>query len=246
MSSQSMRRQKFMLLTVVCGLVGGMWSQGDAYEAAQVHNGGVIRGVVKFEGSVPHYDHIDITRDRAVCGAEPRESEALLVSDDGGMQNVVVSVTDIRQGKQQPKREKNPTLVQKKCWFAPHVLLVPEGSTVDLFNRDKVMHNIHTASKINPVVNKAHPSFRKRLRFKLKKPEIVKVKCDMHSWMGAWFVVTEHPYYAVTEANGSFTLTDVPPGTYTLRVWHETLGNKTQPVHVKAKAETTAMVEFTQ
>ena len=59
-------------------------------------------------------------------------------------------------------------------------------------------------------------------------------------------MVTDHPYYAVTEANGSFTLTDVPPGTYTLRVWHETLGNTTQPVNVKANAETTARVEFTQ
>ncbi len=69
MSSQSMRRQKFMLLSVVCGLVGGRWGQGDAYEGTQVNNGGIIRGVVKFEGPVPHLDHIDITRDRAVCGA---------------------------------------------------------------------------------------------------------------------------------------------------------------------------------
>ncbi len=244
MSSQSMRRQKFMLLTVVCGLVGGMWGQGDAYEGTQVNNGGIIRGVVKFEGPVPHLDHIDITRDRAVCGAEPRESEALLVSDDGGMQNVVVSVTDIRQGKQQPKREKNPTLVQKKCWFAPHVLLVPAGSTVDLFNRDKVMHNIHTVSKINPVVNKAHPTFKKRLRFKLRKAEAIKVKCDIHPWMSSWFVVTDHPYYALTATNGSFTLTDVPPGTYTLQAWHETLGQQTQQVSVRPNQETNVTFAF--
>ena len=140
--------------------------------------------------------------------------------------------------------EKNPTLIQEKCWFGPHVLLVPEGSTVDLFNPDKVMHNIHTASKINPVINKAHPSFRKRLRFKLRKAEVIKTKCDIHPWMNAWLVVTDHPYYALTAANGSFTLTDVPPETYTLQAWHETLGKHTQQASVGANQETNVVFEL--
>ncbi len=99
-----------------------------------------------------------------------------MISPEGGVKYAVVSLENISRGKTPPPLETNPTLVQEKCWFNPHVVLVPAGSTIDLFNRDKVMHNIHTASKRNPVVNKAHPSFRKRLRFKLKKPEIVKVK----------------------------------------------------------------------
>ena len=125
---------------------------------------------------------------------------------------------------------------------------VPAGSTLDLFNHDKTTHNIHTRSKANPIINSAHPSFRKRLRLKnkFKQPETIKAKCDMHAWMSAWFVVTDHPYYAVTDANGAFSLQDVPPGTYTLQVWHETLGQQTQQVTVAANGETPAEVEFSQ
>ena len=244
MFMQSIRRQKFVLLALVCGLVGGMWGHGEAYEVIQVQNGGVISGTVKFVGSVPPPEQLEITKNRAICGEGPRPSEALMVSGDGRIQNAVVSLADIVKGKQQPALEENPKLVQEKCWFGPHVLLVPAGSTIDLFNRDKAMHNIHTTSKINPVVNKAHPSFRKRLRFKLRKPEVVKVKCDIHPWMSAWFVVTEHPYYTLTGANGSFTLTDVPPGTYTLQVWHETLGKQTQQVRVSDNKETKVVFEL--
>ena len=235
---------RLVLLTIVYVFIGGGRSLTQAYEAIQVQNGGTITGVVKFVGAVPPPEQLEFTRDHKVCGTGPRPSDALIVSSDGHLKNVVVWLEDISQGKPQPALEANPEFVQEKCWFSPHVLLVPAGSTVDLLNRDKVMHNIHTASKVNPVVNKAHPSFRKRLRFKLKKPEFIPVKCDMHSWMGGWFVVTAHPYYALTDAHGVFTLTDVPPGTYTLQVWHETLGKQTQQVSIRAHGETRTVFEF--
>ncbi len=237
--------QKLILLVMACGLVGSMGRLAAAYETMEVQNGGTITGVVKLKGAAPPAAQLEVTRDQKVCGAAVKSSEALVVSPEGGVKYAVVSLQNIGKGKPQPETKENPRLVQEKCWFNPHVVLVPAGSTVDLFNHDKTLHNIHTKSKANPVVNKAHPSFRKRLRFKLKEPETIKIKCDMHSWMSGWFVVTDHPYYALTETNGSFTLTDVPPGTYTLQVWHETLGQQTQEVKVTANGETSPVFEFT-
>jgi plastocyanin len=241
---QSMRTPKLVLLAIVYGLVGGIWSLGEAYEAVQVQNGGVISGVVKFAGPVPPLEQLAITKDQATCGTGQRPSEALLVAADQGIKNVVVSLVDVSKGKPQPAAPEPPTLTQEKCWFSPRVLLVPAESTIDVLNHDNVMHNIHTASQANPVVNKAHPTFKKKLSFALRKPETIKVKCDIHPWMSAWFVVTEHPYYTVTEANGSFTLTDVPPGTYTLQAWHETLGKQTQQVSVSANGASKVVFEL--
>lgn len=246
MPSEGKSMLRLVLFMTVCGMIGGIWGLGEAYEAVEVQNGGTVTGLIKFAGAAPPPEQLEINRDEKVCGTGTRPSDVLIVSESGGIQNVVVSIEDIDTGKPQPDSKENPKLVQEKCWFNPHVSLVPAGSTVDLFNADKVMHNIHTASKINPVVNKAHPSFKKRLRFKLREPEVIKIKCDMHSWMDAWFIVTAHPYYAVTAADGSFSLTDVPPGTYTLQAWHETLGKQTQQVKVEPNGETNIVFELKQ
>ncbi len=238
--------QKSVWLIGVCVLLGSVWGLAEAYEAVEVKEGGKVTGVVKFVGTPPPPEPLEVTRDKEKCGVEEHLSEALVVSDKGGIRNAVVSLEGIEKGKSQPEMKTNPQYVQEKCWFAPHVLLVPAGSTVDLYNKDKAMHNIHTVSKINPIINKAHPSFKKRLRFKLKKPEVVQVKCDMHSWMNGWFIVTDHPYYAVTDVDSAFALTDVPPGTYTLKAWHETLGTQTQEIVIGAKGEATVEFEMKQ
>ena len=234
------RISKAVLIGLVVSVTGGLWQVVQAYETVDVKDGGRITGTVTFVGTPPQPETLTVDRDQEKCGVESHLSESLVVSKTGGIQNVVVSIENIEKGKAQPALEQNPTLVQEKCRFNPHVLLVPADSTIDLYNRDKAMHNIHTVSKANPVVNKAHPSFKKRLRFKLRKPETIKVKCDMHTWMSGWFVVTEHPYYVITAADGTFSLSDVPPGTYTLKAWHETLGTQTQEIEIQTNGETKA------
>jgi plastocyanin len=236
--------QRFFLGIFVWGLIGGVGGLSEAYEAVPVQNGGVITGKVKFVGSAPPPAQLEISRDQQVCGTGTRPSESLIVSSAGGIKNVVVSLANINKGKAQPPSKQNPTLVQEKCWFSPHILLIPAGSTIDVLNNDKVMHNIHTAGTVNPILNKAHPSFRKKLNFTLEKPETIRVKCDIHGWMEAWFIVTAHPYYVVTDEQGAFTLTDVPPGTYSLEIWHETLGTQTKQVTVNAKGETKVDIEW--
>jgi hypothetical protein len=112
---------------------------------------------------------------------------------------------------------------QKECVFVPRVMVVPAGGTVEFLNSDRLLHNLHSVSKDNAVFNRTQPKGR-TIPIVFKRPEIVRIDGDLHPWMRAWVVVAEHPFYAVTNDRGEFALENVPPGTYTLQVWHESLG----------------------
>jgi hypothetical protein len=100
---------------------------------------------------------------------------------------------------------------------------------VDFLNSDRLLHNIHTTPKINPSINRTQPKDR-TIPFIFEKPDIVRINCDLHSWMQGWVVVAAHPYYAITGADGQFAFDNLPPGQYKLQVWHERLG--TLPANV--------------
>jgi len=210
-----------------------------AYEGGAVSNGGSISGVVNFKGTAPKAKKLRITKDKKVCDKTPKTDPSLIVSG-GKVVNAVVTITDIKKGKEM--KAMKVTFDQNGCEYKPHVLAFTVGSSVQVLNPDKILHNIHTYSKVNKPFNRAQPKFKKKLTVKLNKPETVSVKCDVHSWMSGWFFVAGNPYYSVTKGDGAFKLTDVPPGTYNVEVWHETLGKKSQKVTVKAKQD--AKVNF--
>jgi plastocyanin len=210
-----------------------------AYEGGDVKDGGTISGTVKFKGTAPAPKKLDVSKDKEVCGKSAKTDPSLLVSN-GNLANAVVTITDIKKGKKIDL--KKVTLDQKECEYHPHVLVFPAGTTVEILNPDGILHNIHSYSKVNSAFNQAQPKFKKTLEVKIDKPEIIEVKCDVHGWMQGWFVATENPYFAVTDNSGSFKLTDVPPGTYNVEVWHEKLGKTSQKVTVKGKED--AKVSF--
>jgi len=203
-----------------------------AYQGEAVANGGTIIGVVTFKGTPPALTPIVVNKDKQVCGKAPIFPQALRVGKHKGIRNVVVHLTDITRGK--PLTSASVTLTQKGCGFRPHVLMVQTGGSVQVVNGDPITHNIHTFSFDNPQLNQAQPAGSPALAIKPTVPEIIKVQCDIHKWMAGWIIVTEHPYYAVTNDHGQFTLTGVPPGTYALEFWQEALGVVNQTVTVKA------------
>jgi plastocyanin len=210
-----------------------------AYQGGDVKDGGSISGTVKFKGTAPAPKKLDVGKDKEVCDKSPKMESSLIVSN-GNLVNAVVTITDIQKGK---KIElKKVTLDQKGCEYHPHVLVFPAGSSVEILNPDGILHNVHSYSKANSPFNQAQPKFKKTLDVKIEKPEVIEVKCDVHGWMHGWLVATENPYFAMTDNSGSFKLTDVPAGNYTVEVWHEKLGKSTQKVTVKAKEE--AKVNF--
>jgi plastocyanin len=236
------------LLTTFAPVIAGLGfsaflcSATWGYEAIEVKDGGTIAGEVKFSGTPPTPAKIATTKDQEVCGKTEKVDESLLVSANKGIQNVVVSITDIQKGKKLP--DTGATLDQKDCRYAPHVLLSPAGADVSILNNDGILHNIHTYSTKNPAFNKAQPKFKKEMKEKFAQPETVKLTCDAHGWMSGWLIVQDHPYYAITDASGAFKITDVPPGDYEVRFWHETLGEVKQKVSVKTKEEAKMSVEM--
>ena len=219
----------------------------EAYKPMKVGNGGTISGVVKFEGDLPEKKQLEITKDEAVCGVDPKFDQSLVVGEGNALKNTIVYLIDISAGKDFDKTVK-PEIDQKGCKFTPHVQIVPVGTRLTMLNSDKIMHNVHIFSKINKPVNKPQAKNRRKMPLAgVKKAEgPVEVKCDVHGWMSAWIAYVPHPYFAVTNEKGEFTLEDVPAGEYKLGYWHEACGtNSKAPVAVTVEAGGTVTQDFT-
>jgi plastocyanin len=221
----------------------GAGQEVAAYEAVKVENAGTIAGTVTLTSPPPARETHPVTRDPEACGTDPKVSDAILVSASRGIQNAVVTLEGIKRGKPFPTTPAE--LDQRRCWFIPHVVLVRAGEPFTLVNSDSVLHNFRTpGTATNPALNKAQPKFKRRLDIKIDNPDIIPVNCDVHEWMRAVVVVMAHPYYALTDETGAFRLADVPPGRYTLTVWHEILGKHTRDVVVPAGGEARVNVEL--
>lgn len=233
------------LMAVLTGTSLALSSPVFGYEAGAVSDGGSISGTILLAGDAPapKAKAIEVTKDVNVCGKTQKYDESLVVDENKGVKNVVVSITEIASGKEWAASE---PLDQKECVYTPHIVLTPADAELEILNNDGILHNIHTYSEANPAFNQAQPKFKKKLKKTFASPEYIKVTCDAHNWMTGWIVVMDHPYYAVTNEAGSFTLTDVPAGEYELKIWHETLGESMQTVTVEAGGEASVTAEFTQ
>ncbi|MFQ5753633.1 MAG: carboxypeptidase regulatory-like domain-containing protein [bacterium] len=242
-------KQICFILLLFAGFLGierFVWSQeGSQYQIIEVKNGGKLSGKVTFSGEVPIPKQLEITQDQNVCGKEPKHNESLVVSKEShGLRNVVGSIVNISKGKAWPADIEPSVLDQNGCRFDPHVLVVPKEAKFNVLNNDGIMHNIHTYSNENMPINRAQPRFIKNIPLKFDKPEFIKVTCDLHSWMNAWIVVAAHPYYTVTDENGSFTITDIPAGTYQIEFWHEKLGKQTKEITISGGGEAQLHVRY--
>ena len=221
-----MRRYiSIVLYSVFCILYSGV---------SPVFSAGVVKGDVKFAGAPPAPEKINITKDTDVCGKKPKFKENLIVGKNKGLKNAIIFIEGAA-------KKTSPSKVaikfeQDTCQFKPHVALIPLESKVDLYNNDGLMHNIHSFSIENESANFAQPGTMKIKTLGpelFKYPEIVPVRCDVHEWMSAFFIVTDNQYVAISDDAGSFKIPDVPAGTYKLKVWHETLGEQIKDITVK-------------
>ena len=201
---------------------------------------GTIIGEVKFVGTPPVVKKFAVNKDNEACGKE-KSGEELEVGPNKGIKNAVISVDNVYGVSVLPK---TVVLDQKGCQFNPHVLLVPQGGTVKILNPDGVLHNFHASSSGNPSFNKAQPKFKKEMEVKFDTPGTFKIKCDIHSWMSGWIVVTGHPFFTITDDKGSFRIDGVSTGTRVLKVWHESLGEQNIEVKVGLGQESKVVIEM--
>jgi plastocyanin len=192
-----------------------------------------ISGAVVYNGAAPARAKLPVTIDQYICGKE-KDAENLVLSEKRGVSNAVVWLENPPNGAGWGKPLPKIEMDQKGCVFVPRVVVVPVGGTVDFLNSDRLLHNLHSKSKDNATFNRTQPHGRV-IPITFSKPEIVTITCDLHSWMRSWVVVAEHPFYAVTDPEGGFTIANVPPGKYRLRLWQETLGSTSREVVVGAQ-----------
>jgi plastocyanin len=208
-------------------------SYAHAYDEITVTNGATIRGIVKVEGKLPNLPPLQITKYKEVCKDVPNEN--LIVGPGQGLRYAVVTLEGITKGKA-VEREAQHELDNVRCRFVPHVLAASVGQFLVMKNTDPILHTVHA------FFTNGQPQFNIGLypgrtsRKPLVTPGLVKILCEVHPWMSAYLVVTEHPYHAVTDAYGEYLINDVPAGTYRLKVWHESLGSEEKSVEVKAGA----------
>lgn len=205
-------------------LAGGLAGHGLA---------GSVRGKVLLAGPVPAPAKVPVTIDQYLCGQE-KPADDLLVSPARELRNAVVWIENAPAGAA-PAPTRKVEVDQKGCSFLPRVVVVPAGGTVDFLNSDRLLHNIHATPKANVSFNRTQPMGR-TIPITFAQPEIVRINCDLHSWMTAWVVVAGHRFYAVTGADGGFAFDDLPPGQYRLQVWHERLGTVPASVTVGEQA----------
>lgn len=190
---------------------------------------GTIKGEIKYSGKVPPVVVHKTGKFKKVCGAEIADESLIL--ENQKVKNVVVWL----EGKQAKKLKSKPgtyTIDQKKCAYSPHVLAMPQGSELRILTSDPINHNIHTYSFDNDPINIMFLPEQDYTQ-EMEEPEVVKVSCDLHSWMVAYIVVTPHSYFAMTQSNGAFEIKNVPPGKYTLKIWHEALGEESRKIKVE-------------
>jgi plastocyanin len=226
--------------TILLGLIGvalmsGLLSPGHA--AA-----GAIKGIVTLKGPMPELKKLPVTIDQYVCGRE-KPAEDLVVSAQGGIRNAVVWLDKPPAGATAEVLPAVTTMDQRECVFIPRVVIVPASGRVDFLNSDRLLHNLHANPNANPPFNRTQPKGR-TIGITFPNPEIVRVTCDLHSWMRSWVVVAEHAAYAITDAEGQFLLRGLPPGRYTLKVWQERLGTISRDVVVGDQDQTPVTLEM--
>ncbi|MAF09057.1 hypothetical protein CMK11_01295 [Candidatus Poribacteria bacterium] len=204
-----------------------------AAPAAATEGTASIAGKVTFTGAAPVVATMDMNADPVCAGMHtgPVGGGDAIVAADGGLKNVIVYVQSGASSNFSAP-EAAVVLDQKGCVFEPHVVALQVGQTLKFVNSDTTTHNVHTLSDLNRAFNTSMPIPNMEIEKTFDDVEIFKIKCDVHPWMSSWVGVFDNPFFAVTDADGSFELAGLPAGTYTVVAVHEKYGEKPTEVTV--------------
>jgi hypothetical protein len=203
---------------------------------------GVVSGSVRVAGATPHRPPLPVFKHHEVCG-DGVPDDRLVVGPDGGLRFAVVSIEGVRDARK-PEHDLTHVLDNRACRFDPHVQVAEVGQWLEIVNSDPILHNadarLGQETLFNVALLPAH-----RVRKPLARPGMIAITCDVrHVWMAAFIDVTDHPYHTVTDVHGAYEIRDVPPGKYTLKVWHEELGTLERPLTVESGATATVDVLY--
>jgi plastocyanin len=191
----------------------------------------VLTGHVKYEGVLPKAKSVDMSKEPN-CAKQyntPPTTESAIGGPANALANVVVYIS---AGAPDEASSGHVSLVQYGCRYYPHVLALQAKQEIWVRNEDAVNHTVHLMTKANPELNRLQVAHAPEFAILNDKPEFIKVKCELHPWMRGVIAVLKNSHFAVTDTEGSFTLPDLPPGKYTITVWHESFGTESKQVVV--------------
>lgn len=193
----------------------------------------VIAGTINFSGEAPDRPRVRLDRECSALHTDPVLAENVVPNENGTLRWVFVYVKE-GLGDQTFAPPAEPVVLdQQGCMYTPHVIGVQTGQTIKILNSDPLQHNIHAMPEVNRPFNLSTPNQGDERERSFRSEEVmVKIKCDVHPWMGAWAGVVSHPYHSVSGEDGTFSIEGLPAGTYTIEAWHEEYGTMTQSVTV--------------
>jgi plastocyanin len=215
--------------------------------AAQTGGRGTLKGRIRLTGPAPGNTVIRMGMDPMCAKANAGKrvvQDVVAATADGGLANVFVKLQGSFPNAPLPP---TPVLIdQRGCVYVPRVIGVRVGQTLQIRNSDPVLHNVHSLSDRGNAFNVGQPMAGIVSSFKMKDEEVMlRIKCDVHSWMTTYVGVVTHPYFAVSRDGGTFEIANVPAGTHTIQAWQERYGTLTQKATVKAGATTTVDFVYT-
>ncbi len=192
-----------------------------------------VSGTISFEGTAPAMPNVRLNRECSEV-SDGHTAQNVVVNDNGTLKNVFVQVTaGLPDGYSYAPPSDPVVFDQAGCKYTPHVFGVQVGQEVKILNSDPFLHNLNALAEQNRPFNFGMPKQGdERLRSFRVTETMMKIKCDVHPWMGAYANVTDHPYFSVSGDDGSFSIGDLPAGTYTISAWHEEYGESVQTVTV--------------
>lgn len=217
-------------------------SVGDA----QTARNGTIKGHIKLMGHLPGNTVIRMGMD-PMCATANQGSRVVQdivhVTADGSLANVFIRLEGKLPAAPPPA---TPVVIdQRRCVYVPRVIGAQVGQILQVKNSDNLLHSVHSVSSRGNDFNISEPTMGMVQQFRLKNEEVMlRIKCDIHSWMTTYVGVVANPYFSVSRDDGTFSIPNVPPGSYTLVIWHERYGELRRPARVQAGGTTTVDLEF--
>jgi plastocyanin len=243
-------------LGVACGGGGGSAPTAEApapapapsasAPAAPAGGSGSVKGVISYADGDPD-TAIKMDADPVCAGlhTEPAMTEKIVGDGQGHLANVFIYVKSGLSGGPWPAPATAATIDQHGCQYHPHVQGVMVGQKIEIVNSDSTLHNIHAHPTVNAEFNQGQPFQGMKMEHTFDKPEVmIPFRCDVHPWMASYMAVLDNPFFAVSKADGSYEIPNLPAGTYTLEAWHEELGTQTMQVTVAAGGAADANFDF--
>ena len=224
------------LTAIICLTSAHELKAGGPPPTPSIPGAATLKGVVRFEGTVPQPKPISMAADPSCSKqhASPVFSQEVLADAKGDLQNVIVFISEGLGDRTFDAPTQPVVIEQKGCLYQPHVLAIRTNQPLQVVNDDPTSHNIHPIPVNNREWNKAEAPGTKMEEAFQREEVAIPVKCNVHPWMRGYVAVFKHPFFAVSGKDGGFDLSNLPPGTYTVKAWHEKLGTSTQTITVGA------------